>query len=133
MYCFFILLSSFTPFPLSSFIASLSSSSKFSKTFGCKRSKKYWGRPNRLCRVHKNIYERKAEPGLLEETKIVLMAERETHGRRQRQYDHTSVNEIVVLIPGDNTAIEPGARNIQVKDRHLKSICEIYAVYYAQS
>jgi hypothetical protein len=63
--------------------------------------------------VYKNIRERKAEHGPVEEIKIVLKAARKTNGRRQRQYDLSSANEIAVLMPGDYMTTEPRDITIQ--------------------
>jgi hypothetical protein len=58
--------------------------------------------------VYKNIREREAEHGPVEEIKIVLKAAREDNGRRQRHYNLRSANGIAILIPGDDIATESG-------------------------
>ncbi|KAK3804543.1 MAG: hypothetical protein JOS17DRAFT_693239, partial [Linnemannia elongata] len=84
---------------------------------------------NRFCRMYKNIREREAEHGPVEDIRIVLKAARETDGRRQRQYDLPSANEIAVLMPGDDTATEPRDIIIQGRDGHLERIKETHPKY----
>ncbi|KAK5805645.1 hypothetical protein F5H01DRAFT_268272, partial [Linnemannia elongata] len=84
---------------------------------------------NRFCQAYKNIREREAEHGPIEDVKIVLKATRETDGRRQRQYDLPSANEVAVLLPGDDTAIERRDIVMQGRDGRLERIDEAHAVY----
>ena len=84
---------------------------------------------NRFCHVYKTIREREVEEGPVEELKIVLKDARETNGRRQRQYDLPSANEIAVLMPGDEAATEPRDIIIKGRDGFLKRINETHPVY----
>ena len=76
---------------------------------------------NRFCHLYKTIREREAEQGSTEDLTIVLKAAREVKGRRQRQYDLPSANEVAVLLPGDGTATEPRDIRIEGRDGRLRA------------
>lgn len=83
---------------------------------------------NLLCREYKNIREREAEQGgPIEELRIVLKAGREVNGRRQREYDLPSANEVAVLLPGDDIATERRDIVIAGGDGELMNIFETHA------
>ena len=84
---------------------------------------------NRFCQVYKNIREREADAPPGDAHKIVLNASREPKGRKERQYDLPSAEEIAVLLPGDGTATEPRDIIIQGRDGYFQRINENHPTY----
>lgn len=82
---------------------------------------------NLLCRQYKNIREREAEQGgPIQELRIVLEAAREANGRRMRQYDLPSANEVALLLPGNDVETAPRDIIIQGQDGRLMNVFDTH-------